>query len=183
MTVGLNHSWKSTFAKALAKTNSTIVVLEGDTRNIFAKQEFGELYESTKKNQTFDHPNMKVGYLQRISKFVMENERVPLLAISNTNKTMRQEWVKHFHSNWRRVLGVRFDVSQEVLAKRMETIIRTESKSAELYSKGIRENLARQMTKFENPNASEFDLLIQLNENSNTDEMINHVQSLLQNNV
>lgn len=176
LTVGLTHSWKTTFAHLLEESFENSFVLEPDKIAAFLKQDFSKLYHCKANSSTdLDNPNLKLSTFLKILEWGVNAWYSPILSNWNNIKQFRNYLINILHWYWFEVWIVFFNFPLEFIRKR----IRESDRSTNIFrvSKSFEEVLDKQLSFFEVPVSDEADKFFEIKNEADFDDVLNEVKN------
>lgn len=180
MTVGITHSGKTTFARALEKELHNSIVIDQDNHAEFLHT----FYESLLPKQG---PNMiKYALTQTIVNYVVNETNCHLiLCNSNRNRNNRLKLLEHYHKQGFISILVNFEIPEHVvkervaISQRSTTILRTASTFEEVL---IRQQNESNKSDVIPPNKGEADHLFLIKSENDFPYIIKKIISIAQTN-
>ncbi len=164
-TCGLNHSWKTTFGRALQKQLSPSIVLDNDERRLFAEKHYADLYEATKELRTFDtenvyKDNMKRFFIRQMIAYSLTNQVSVIHASCNMYKQQRQALGAYARAQGAKIALIYFNIDRDIIFQRASQA--GLHKNEALYGKSFIHNLEKMIAHFEHPDPHEGDLFLEV---------------------
>lgn len=154
--IGKTHSGKTTFAKRLEKIDKNILLIEGDPIELFLKSDFARLKNIDEKRYLTHKGNSLLHKIFSVFfNFALETGQPIILSNANIWRGWRKKVIKLARKFDYKIIGVYFDLSNELLLKRISKTKKTTKVIREAIN--FRELLINQSDRIQIPKETEFD--------------------------
>lgn len=175
ITVWLNHSGKSYFAKILAESNEKFIMIESDPFRSMIRHNHNlkQLHEQSKNTKDW---NLIINYILLTQEFISKSHYYPILATCNWVKDKRLNLIQSLQSSWHQVIVVYCNPWEDIIKQRLLWAKLT--KDPILFSHWLEKNLERMMSFFEAPEHNEWNYYFEINNDLSLNQTIMQINQI-----